>query len=554
MKARDAIYEVLSDREPHTYEELLEAHPEWRIGLRKLAEWGIIFSVNKTRDKIRIVPISWDYQENPVSRKMADLFIAHAEEFIGAEDGDSSDLDEEEAFEDMPLSDVLSGDDLDAYQRYERRPRNLFSVGRKGESVERNEEVDLKAGAASGEEAVGKEADSDEEVVDDSEDDAAEDDAAENDAAEDEAAEDENAENEDVEDDEAAEDETVDAEDDSPSPGIVSAKESSHAPKRLATTGTLRVSETLTFSERFVADTFAILARKGQGKSYTAMVIAEEMFAVGWPFVVLDPTGAWWGLRVGANGQARDGLPILIAGGPHGDVPITVGQGGAAAQFAMTHYPVSLVVDFTDMTPEDMKTFGRDFFRTLYMGNRRAIHVFVDEADEFAPQAPQTAAENEVLKEVDRIVRRGRIRGVGSTMITQRPAVIAKNVLSQVESLLILRLSAPQDQKAIENWVKSTLEKSQIERLLTSLKSIARGTLWHLADGRTSRHKVRRKRTWDSSRTPKIGEEIRHPDLDPVPLAAELSAYLREHDKTKPQGQGESQDENQGENQNEDRV
>ena len=41
--------------------------------------------------------------------------------------------------------------------------------------------------------------------------------------------------------------------------------------------------------------TFAILAKRGAGKSYTAAVLAEEFFKQNIPFVVFDPIDVWWG-------------------------------------------------------------------------------------------------------------------------------------------------------------------------------------------------------------------------------------------------------------------
>ena len=43
------------------------------------------------------------------------------------------------------------------------------------------------------------------------------------------------------------------------------------------------------------------------------------------------------------------------------------------------------------------------------------------------------------------IVRRGRKKGIGCTLITQRPAVLSKDVLTQCEVLCVLRLVHPVD-------------------------------------------------------------------------------------------------------------
>jgi DNA helicase HerA-like ATPase len=74
------------------------------------------------------------------------------------------------------------------------------------------------------------------------------------------------------------------------------------------------------------------------------------------------------------------------------------------------------------------------FLETLYRLNREAMHLFVDEADSIAPQKP-FGEEARMLGAMEDVVRRGGIRGIGTTLITQRPAVINKNVLTQCEIL-----------------------------------------------------------------------------------------------------------------------
>ena len=51
--------------------------------------------------------------------------------------------------------------------------------------------------------------------------------------------------------------------------------------------------------------TFAILAKRGAGKSYTGAVMAEEFHKHNIPFVVFDPIDVWWGLRLASNGKDK---------------------------------------------------------------------------------------------------------------------------------------------------------------------------------------------------------------------------------------------------------
>ena len=81
---------------------------------------------------------------------------------------------------------------------------------------------------------------------------------------------------------------------------------------------TLQIGPGLELPLEAVTETFAILAKRGSGKTYTAAVLVEELHAAGMPLVVADPVGVWWGLRSSADG-AGPGLPFVVFGGDHAD-------------------------------------------------------------------------------------------------------------------------------------------------------------------------------------------------------------------------------------------
>lgn len=288
---------------------------------------------------------------------------------------------------------------------------------------------------------------------------------------------------------------------------------------------------TLTLDGHFITSTNAVLAVKGMGKSYFSAVIAEELLANALPFVVLDPTGAWWGLQFGADGSPERGYSILVVGGSHGQCAVHAMDGAAVAEWVVSRYPVQVLVDMSLMTPGQQHLFARDFASRLYFLNRQAIHVFVDEADELIPQFPQDKVERACLQAFDRLVRRGRIRGVGLTAITQRSAVLSKNVLSQIGNLYALRTASPQDLKAIEGWVSKILDSDEVAQFLKTLGGLKRGHAWCVSPGRkplAERITVRKKRTYDSSRTPEIGEAVVDPPTPEHRLSDDFDEYLTE--------------------------
>lgn len=265
--------------------------------------------------------------------------------------------------------------------------------------------------------------------------------------------------------------------------------------------------------------TAAILAKKSSGKTYLGMVLVEEFLrkpGLGVPTVIVDPTGVWHGLRANADGTPSS-HPILTLGGPHGDLEITHKQGSQAAEIVHEGGARSVILDLSLMIPAEQHEFVADFGQRIFILNVRSpLHMVIDEADEFAPQVLSSSRhQKRSLEVIDRIVRRGRIKGFGSTLITQRSAVINKNVISQADSLFLLNMVAPPDLEAVNEWMKYGVRADQRLECLGDLPNLPPGTAYFMQSGASPKFRkfvVRKKLTYDSSRTPKPNEQI----VDPV--------------------------------------
>lgn len=291
----------------------------------------------------------------------------------------------------------------------------------------------------------------------------------------------------------------------------------------------LRIAPGLRLGPEFVTKTAAILAQRRKGKTYTGSVLAEEMVAAQMPFVALDPTGAWWGLRASADGKS-EGLPVTILGGNHGDVPLDRSDGTAIADLVVEE-PGYYVIDFNAFeSGQAEKDFATDFAKRLYrrkgeQGMDFALHLFVDEADRFVPQRIRDKKEGDeaMLGAFETIVRRGGLRGLGTTLISQRAAVVNKNVLEMLDVLIVLRVVGPNDRKAIMEYASSEGTADQIAELRGSMASLGIGEawVWEPGEGLFQRVQVRERRTFNSSATPKPGERRIEPRrLAPVELEA----------------------------------
>lgn len=289
---------------------------------------------------------------------------------------------------------------------------------------------------------------------------------------------------------------------------------------------TLQIAPGFSLPIDAVTETFALLATRGAGKTYTSKVIIEEMLKAGLHVVVLDPMPAWWGLRSSADGKSP-GYQIAIFGGEHGDLPLESSAGKFIADLVVNER-LSCIIDVSEFSKTRRKEFVADFAERLYKRNREAMHLVLEEADLFAPQKPR-AGEERMLGAIEDIVRRGRGRGIGTTLITQRSAVINKDVLELTANLIALRTTGPRDRAAIKGWLEAHGTTAEIKAILDTLPKLPTGEAWFYSPqflGKLERIKVRRAETFDSSATPKPGQAKRRPktvaDVDLGALATQM--------------------------------
>lgn len=268
----------------------------------------------------------------------------------------------------------------------------------------------------------------------------------------------------------------------------------------------LNISPDLSLPIEAVTQTFAILAKKGSGKTYSGSVLAEEMLAAGQVMVAVDPTGAWWGLRSSADGK-KPGYPVVVFGGDHGDLPLNPLAGEMIAQaIAAKRFPA--VLDLSLLRKAESIRFVTAFMETLYRLNREPLHLFIDEADDLCPQRMQ-GDEARMVGAVEDVVKRGRKKGIGCTLITQRPADLNKQVLTQCEVLFALNISHPKDIAPINEWVRVHADESQAKQMISDLPSLPKGEGWIWSPSwlnKFQRIKIRTRHTFDSGATPKVGQ------------------------------------------------
>lgn len=281
-----------------------------------------------------------------------------------------------------------------------------------------------------------------------------------------------------------------------------------------------------------VTSTFAILANRGAGKSATAHRFVEQLHRAGLPVVVVDVKGDWWGIRSSADG-AGAGLPFVIFGGEHADVPLEPGAGEVIADVIATDQ-ISAVLDLSHLSKTKARTFATAFAERLYLRNRDPLHVVVEEADVLVPQRA-TAATARLLGAWEDIAKRGRHRGLGLTVVSQRPQEVSKSVLDLMETVILLRMTGPRSIKAAQDWisVNADADGTTAAQVIASLPALetGHGWVWSPALLRTLQQvDFALFDTFDSHATPTPGQRRVMPktraDIDLDALGAEIAATV----------------------------
>ncbi|MBN2734200.1 MAG: DUF87 domain-containing protein [Methanomicrobiaceae archaeon] len=212
-------------------------------------------------------------------------------------------------------------------------------------------------------------------------------------------------------------------------------------------------------AQELVTGRTCIIAQSGAGKSWSIAVLCEKMCRNNIGFCLIDTEGEYYSLKekfeniwwIGAEGgdSECDGIKM--------DYDIEKVNIHHILQRAVSESrPVIFDVSEVDMIPRVTK-----MVHALYdvaTDQRKAYLLIVEEADKFIPQSKDS------IKKIEEISRRGRKRGLGIMVATQRPAIVTKNVLSQCNNQIIGKLSIENDLKAVGLFFSS---KQEVEELTT---------------------------------------------------------------------------------------
>ncbi len=207
-------------------------------------------------------------------------------------------------------------------------------------------------------------------------------------------------------------------------------------------------------AQRIMTGRCCVIGQSGSGKSFLIGVLAEELAKAKLPFLIIDTEGEYVNL-----GKAY-GL-IVVGSGIEANVGFDTDYTLLFRQSIQAKKPV--IIDVSDVIDQKHEVFSA--LKALYSVEeelRSPYLIIIEEADKFVPQIVKSS-----INMVEEISIRGRKRGIGLLVATQRPANISKNVLAQCSYGFIGRLTIENDFDSISILLENRKRMEEVARLST---------------------------------------------------------------------------------------
>jgi predicted RNase H-like nuclease (RuvC/YqgF family) len=246
-----------------------------------------------------------------------------------------------------------------------------------------------------------------------------------------------------------------------------------------------------------------LTGKSGAGKSNSASVVAEELLDRGFPLLIVDTDGEYWGLK--------EEYEILHVGADEEcDLQVSSEHAPKLAELALEDN-VPIILDVSGfLDEEEGDALVRETARELFQREKKLKKPFLMLVEEIHEYIPEGGGLDDTGRMLIRVAKRGRKRGLGLAGMSQRPADVKKDFITQCDWLLWHRLTWENDTKVVRNVVGKDYADA--------VQDLADGEAFLMADfleADVQRVQVRRKRTFDAGATPDL-DDFQRPDLKSV--------------------------------------
>ena len=202
--------------------------------------------------------------------------------------------------------------------------------------------------------------------------------------------------------------------------------------------------------------------KTGSGKSYTAGVMMEELNRHGIQFVCFDTLNAHDGIQ---------NLPNVEAIAPRENETVNVVK--LVSKIKKSNG--SLVVNLVNLRLASQQILIGDYCEALLAEDfqGKPVMTILEECQDFVPQMGKPYS----FPPIVRLCKLGRGKGLGATLISQRPAAIHKEALSQVSTYMVHNIINTKDLEALKIQLSFGTDKETIKKVLSGISYAGPGEM-----------------------------------------------------------------------------
>ncbi|WP_066414150.1 ATP-binding protein [Halorubrum aethiopicum] len=259
-----------------------------------------------------------------------------------------------------------------------------------------------------------------------------------------------------------------------------------------------------------------ITGKSGSGKSNTASVVIENLLDNGFPVMIVDTDGEYYGLK--------EEYEILHAGADDEcDIVVSPEHAEKLANLALEQN-VPIILDVSGYLEEDTANeLLLEVVKQLFAKEKRLKKPFLLVVEECHEYIPEGGGMDETGKMLIKVGKRGRKHGLGIVGISQRPADVKKDFITQCDWLCWHRLTWDNDTKVVGRILGS--------KYASAVEDLGDGEAFLMTDWDESIRRIQfhRKETFDAGATPGL-DDFERPELKSVSsdLVGELQSISDE--------------------------
>ncbi|GAA0544499.1 DUF87 domain-containing protein [Halorubrum ejinorense] len=262
-----------------------------------------------------------------------------------------------------------------------------------------------------------------------------------------------------------------------------------------------------------------ITGKSGSGKSNTASVVIENLLDNGFPVMIVDTDGEYYGLK--------EEYEILHAGADDEcDIVVSPEHAEKLANLALEQN-VPIILDVSGYLEEETANeLLLEVVKQLFAKEKRLKKPFLLVVEECHEYIPEGGGMDETGKMLIKVGKRGRKHGLGIVGISQRPADVKKDFITQCDWLCWHRLTWDNDTKVVGRILGS--------KYASAVEDLGDGEAFLMSDWDETIRRIQfhRKETFDAGATPGL-EDFERPELKSVSsdLVGELQSISDEQER-----------------------